>query len=526
MPIILPSTPIELGFPPKFSEWRSGQSESIEESLFSDKRISVDCAPTGFGKSQCYMTKAVITEKCTEGGRSCIVTPTKGLQDQLSKDYASMGLVDIRGKDNYDCIMRKGWTCKDGNIGMCSARDTEACPSTNAKLVMLSSKKVVTSYDYWIAAHKYGDGMGKFDHVIFDEADCCPEKVADSVRVTISYREAEEMLGVSFPHPNSTGPEWKAWASAARGPANKLCLDKLAQITAARDPKPLWLRDFHHLKNLVQKLSTISLMKWQDWIWEGFEWGYQFDPISIHRYTESRLFLGVPKISMYSATIREKTMFMMGIAKSKFLFIDHPSYFDPTRSPIYYVPTMKVDAQATDLTELFIRLDQIAGPRLSLRRNGVVHVTSFEYRDAMVRKSEYGRFIISHWDKSPVTDAVERFINSGGILVSPSVSTGHDFKGDECRWQVMTKIPFQPKTKVVKAREEADPLYGPYHAARKLGQMAGRGSRSKEDWCENFILDDHASWFISRFSFLFTKPFLERYSTLRSVPKPIIVGKN
>src|SRR4051812_19333851 len=101
---LVPPTPGDLGFPAKFDRWRDNQPEAIEQSIFSPQRVIANCAPTGFGKSQCYITQAVI-----EGGRTCFLTGTKGLQDQLEKDYSSMGLVSIKGKDNYTCQFKPGW---------------------------------------------------------------------------------------------------------------------------------------------------------------------------------------------------------------------------------------------------------------------------------------------------------------------------------------------------------------------------------------------------------------------------------
>ena len=519
---ILPSSPTELGFPAKYDQWRNNQAELIEHTLMCEKRVVANCAPTGFGKSQCYMTEAVMN-----GGRVAIVTQTKGMQDQLLHDYGSMGVADIRGKDNYSCPSRPGWTCKDGHVGGCSLKGGPECGATRAYNAARASRIVSTNFKFWIASHKYGTGLGNFSKVIFDEADNCPDELADSVTVKLSYNEIENMLETVFSHPNSTGDSWKTWAGLTAGIAKKKTLEKKAQIDSNKVVKPSWIKDYHHLKNLTQKLATVALMRASEWLWEEFDWGWQFDPVKFSRYAESRLFFKIPKITMFSATIRRKTCHILNIGDDDMDFIDHPSVFDPAKSPVYYLPTMRVDMNNQDISVLSMRMDQFMRPRLQLGRNGVIHVTSFAYRDKVVRGSDYRTHMVSHWDKSPVAEAVERFRQQGGVFVTPSASTGYNFTDDMCRFQLITKLPFEPSTKIVKARQELDPTYSPYQTVRKLVQQCGRGTRSEEDWCENIVFDSHCDWFIPRYGsisqrginpYLAPLSFLERWKTISTLP--------
>ncbi len=514
---LLPARPTDLGISDKFDHWRNGQKESIEESLFCDKRVKANCAPTGFGKSLCYVTEALMSS-----GRTCIVTQTKGLEDQVMEDFGSVGLVNIRGKDNYKCVYKPGWSCRDGSVGSCPAREeATVCPYAGALVKTKEARIVVTNTKYWLAMHKYGGGLGAFDQVIFDEADNCPDDLAENVQVALSFREVEEILGSSFPSPSSTGDVWKAWASKARVKCQELFTQKQAQVAAAKSPRPSWISDLHHLKNMVQKFATVALMKAEDWVWEDFDWGWQFDPIKYHRYRESRMFLKIPSVSLYSATIRPKTCHMLGFRNEDFLFMDHPSVFDPERSPVYYIDAMKVDRNSGDLSLLIMRMDQVAMPRLRLGWNGAVHVTSFDYRDTVVKLSDCRSQIVSHWNGSPVLEAVKRYRDQGGLLVSPSITTGYNFRDDECRFVISLKTPFLPRTKVIKAREKADPFFGPYHTMRKLVQGFGRARRSSSDWSENFILDGHFINFYRRYGFFAPREFQERMKWPSGIPRPV-----
>ena len=183
------------------------------------------------------------------------------------------------------------------------------------------------------------------------------------MQVKLSFNEIQDMLGTDFPKGESPdGVTWKTWANATRVVAQTACLKQMSKIQSSRSPKPTWIKDYHHLKNLVQKLAIVCLMRPADWIWELTDWGWQFDPVKFGRYAESRLFLKIPKLSLYSATIREQTAYQLGMSRESFLFKDWPSVFDPARAPVYWVPTQKVQ-YGSENSALVNRIDQFINPR-------------------------------------------------------------------------------------------------------------------------------------------------------------------
>ena len=68
------------------------------------------------------------------------------------------------------------------------------------------------------------------------------------------------------------------------------------------------------------------------------------------------------------------------------------------------------------------------------------------------------------------------------------------------------------------------PIYDPelisYMVMQQLIQTAGRGVRSKEDWCETFILDNNVTWFIRQEKKLALEWFIEAFTINRMIPKP------
>lgn len=510
-------SPHDCGLPEQFEHWRANQEEAITLLRQSTKRVQALSAPTGFGKTAVYMAATLLSREPT-----CFVTDSRALQDQLMRDYQSIGLADIRGRNNYTCDLADDYTCEDGYAARCPHKGTVGCPASQAEMRAAVSPLVVTNYPKWIAARKFGQGMAHFTRVVFDEGHRAPEALAQAMQIILHAREIQEVLGVDFP-PASHAQSfitWKPWAAEARARAEELMLLARARIAGSSHPKPAWVKHYTHMRLLTKRLSTLATARVNNWIVEEIERGYQFDPIRPGIYAESSLLLRVPHITVVSATLRPKTLYMMGLSKDTFEFREFESDFDPKRCPIYHIPTMRVDSRAGDLAMVWARLDQVAAPRRD--RNGIVHTVSYTRRDSIMNASRFSNSMILNERGEPATETVELFKNTypGAILVSPSVGAGFDFAGRFCEWQFICKIPFPPPSQILKARTEDDAEYPYYLAMQKLVQSFGRGMRSKEDRCENFIPDDHLDWFLPRYGHLAPKSFHMFFRRVSVLPQP------
>ena len=93
-------------------------------------------------------------------------------------------------------------------------------------------------------------------------------------------------------------------------------------------------------------------------------------------------------------------------------------------------------------------------------------------------------------------EILEKHINSEypSVIVSPSMISGVDFKGDLSRFQIIIKIPFPflGSTKVKKRMDTNSKWYS-HRTVCDLIQMTGRSMRSHDDWCNTFILDSSLS---------------------------------
>lgn len=484
--------------------------------ITSQKRAVAVSAPTGFGKSPVYVAAALLSKRPT-----CIVTESRGLQTQLMTEFESCGMVDIRGRRNYQCDMKEDMTCEEGYAARCPYKGTVGCPSSQAEMRAATSSLVVTNYDKWTAARKYGQGMNHFQQVIFDEGHTCPEALSRAMQVILNHKEIEQNLKLDFPKEDADEFwRWKPWASHARAIAEVAQIAALARLQGPGEPKAAWIRHYTHMRNLTRRLATIALANDKEWVVEEVKEGYQFDPVRPGRYSESTLLLRVPKIIVVSATLRPKTMYMIGLGKDNFEFKEFDSDFDRKRCPIYYVPTMRVDKRNPDLRMLFVRLDQIAAKRRD--RKGIIQTVSYQRQEDVRAGSRFWESMYLNPKGEAPTEMIDAYRAGppGSILVSPSVGTGYDFPGSQCEFNILCKIPFEPPSVILRAREADDPEYRGYKAMQKMVQIFGRGMRSKTDRCENFIGDDHLSWFLPRYGHLAPRSFHNFFKTVNVLPQP------
>jgi Rad3-related DNA helicase len=100
--------------------------------------------------------------------------------------------------------------------------------------------------------------------------------------------------------------------------------------------------------------------------------------------------------------------------------------------------------------------------------------------------------------------------------------TGWDFPDDECRWQVIVKMPYPDiRGAITKARSAKDKDFINYKVAQQLIQTTGRGCRSASDKCETFVIDNNIVWFLERNRHLLVEWFGGAYRVERSIPEPI-----
>jgi Rad3-related DNA helicase len=232
-----------------------------------------------------------------------------------------------------------------------------------------------------------------------------------------------------------------------------------------------------------------------------------------------------------SATLRPKTLGLLGVGKEHYEFKEWQRIFPAHRHPIYSIPAryqdkdVRIDRRTTEeqMHAWVEHIDKIIEGRLD--RKGIIQTVSYDRQKYLFEHSRHSQHFIGNTNDpdsetaSQIADAFRRS-RAPQVLVSPSFATGWDFPGEGCEYVIVCKVPFKPNQgKVQKAREERDKQYGAYLAMIDLVQSAGRGMRSADDRCEVFVVDGHLSWFLHQNSSLAPQWFVHGVRKMAEIPK-------
>lgn len=173
-------------------------------------------------------------------------------------------------------------------------------------------------------------------------------------------------------------------------------------------------------------------------------------------------------------------------------FVKLPSTFNFEQSPIYYIPTFKMNY--ANKAESFPKISAMAGKIIAANNcRGIVQTGSYENarlfynsmpKDIKKRLLLYG----DSRQKGVVMDEFKSSTNK--ILVGPTLTEGIDLPDDLCRFIILMKVPYPNITgKLVKKKLELFPLWYNSTTSNAIIQGIGRGIRNKKDWCRTYILD-------------------------------------
>lgn len=501
----------DLGLPRKFQALRPAQAESIEWALQCTKPKTAMSIGTGSGK-----TGVAVSLANTLNVKSVYLVGSRGLQDQVGSEMAEIGMVDVRGRQNYQCAyLNKGldkprWSCADGMDEGCLWLQ---CPYSLAVEKAADSRLSLTNYSCWLKNRRYNQGflttpntnLDEVGLLICDEAHSLPELIAD--HMSVELRHSDELLPISnWP---KEGPQGEYWDSGLM-PDDVWSTWAVERLSALRDEQARFIDSYpntavggalarkddryKYLDELKTKCNQISKMD-GNWVWQAGPDGIRFEPIWPGQYT-GVLWAGIERVLLLSATLRPYTLSLLGLTAESYDFREWPSVFQPGRCPVYHIPTVKLTYRSgdEDYQDAINRIDEIISSRLD--RKGIVHTVSYDRTRRVVEQSIFSSRMLFNKNGQEAARKARDFRNSGPgtVLVSPSYQTGWDFPGTDCEYQVVLKIPFpDTRSRVMKERCKSG-NYRMYCAVQELVQICGRAMRSKDDRCETMVIDDSLTW--------------------------------
>ena len=446
--MVLPSPSALLGVG-NFNSWRPGQDtafSAVMTWLSSDSRHLCVSMPTGSGKS----LLAALGGKMS-GKRCVILTATKGLQAQIMHDFKDIGIVDIRGQNSFSCNMDNKYRadegpCRDGF--KCEFR-SGGCDYYDRLKAARESQFVVTNYAYWLAQTNYTDeGLGDVDILVLDEAHMAFSALESFLAVSL-YRSDIESSGGKWPQEGfDTWEEWQSWAYLTwRRAENELASLKAEakDIRDVQDHLPSALSNaIRRITKLTRNLQALVTARGH-WAWEKQGTSWYLAPVWPGLYSDV-LFHDSEKIMAMSAILTQKTANSIGILDSEWISL--PSYFPREHTPIYHIPTVRLNFRSTpvDVKAWVTRIDQIIDRREG--KKGIVFTVSYARRNQLLQQSRHRDSMISHATKDVVA-MVNHFkaASPPAVFVSPSITSGWDFPGTDCLvpgTQVRTSKGYRP----------------------------------------------------------------------------------
>jgi len=429
----------------------------------------------------------------TLGVKCVYLVATKALQQQVLRDFDSIGMRDIRGRANYTC--QQYGDCDKGADEDCKYAKSVQCPYALALSNANNSDLILTNYSYWLAARRASrdalESNGeKIGLLVCDEAHALESQLTGFAQVSFSAWELDQTRwsesGMMEADLKTEAEGWRAWAKLRSAKAHATMRRVEERNSNYRHDKT-WI-DANYLSERCGRILKMTA----NWVWQFDSKGnVSFQPIRLSQYSKA-LFSGVPRVLLMSASLNEFTCRLLLPQDLSYDYRAWSTSWPTGNAPIYHIPTRKLSWKSTeeDYQVIIAAADSIIDARQD--RKGIIHTVSYARSQRALQYSRHaGRFIWNGGSRELESKLVSFRQSVSGILVTPSVSAGFDFPGAQAEYQIILKFPFpNEKDRVVKERCTQIPGYRLNAAAQEVVQMCGRIRRYEADRGETFILDN------------------------------------
>ena len=488
-----------------FDSWRKYQKEAVERIVNSDKRYFVLEAPTGSGKSCIGMEAANLID-----GITYYLVSTKSLQRQLVRDFPFVKIV--KGRNNFKCLVDERLTadlCPYRSLGVECPKYDE-CPYVIHKNEAKDSRYVVWNYPMFLTNQTFVGDFDEADLIICDEAHTIEGELMKFIEIKFLYSLFDE-VGASFPFDDNDAVdaikdlkevlEYSIRKIKDRGytdlVSNRLAMSiedvkKLAEYDSA-------LRKVGMFLNMYKEDEWVTDIHIDD---EELAKSYvSFKPIFVRSFS-NLIFDWGEQILFMSATFPPISVFAksLGIDIGDIEYFRLPSTFPRENRPIIYHPLGRMSRNSSDnaIEKEIEFIDEFLGEHPNDKI--LVHCVNYRNLNAVISAINSGVIsvpegmkVIYHTNSSDRNKALDEFKSSegGAVLLSPSMETGVDLPYDECRYQIIMKVPYLDLgDKQTKVRAKIDREWYISQAAMRIVQASGRAVRAKDDWCHTYVLDE------------------------------------
>ena len=244
----------------------------------------------------------------------------------------------------------------------------------------------------------------------------------------------------------------------------------------------------------------------------------ELKPLDISPYCRP-VFEKCSKVLIMSATILNPKAFCRSVGlihDNEVKFIQVKSDFPIENRPIYPLNIAYLNFNNLQLPEVKSNITKTIDNIMTIHRKdkGIIHTTSYEQLNFIKENipQDNARRLLVTDPEIQRDEVIQEHINSvkPTVLISPSLHTGLDLKGELSRFQIITKVPYPNKgDRWINAKRHLDEDWYYWQTALKLAQAYGRSIRSKEDWAKTYILDSAFDYFLNKNRNVLPKWFIQ-----------------
>ena len=511
---------VEDHFP--FENAREFQLETISEiyeAILKGYKYIVLEAGTGTGKSAIAATLALMSKS------AYILTITKQLQDQYMDDFKKFNFALVKGRGNYPCLAyHKDKIYETCEMGRCKLEDyscphmvnsrtlsskpkSSCCPFNFDKSVGILSDVVVTNYNFAYYDFNFSEGFEKRKLLIFDEAHNLENQIMGLFTLEFVRKDLKEEVGINLSKKTVNtllNGDYLDWINFIERIETKY-KEKINSLEPNKSNKYI----SKELKTLNRKVEEIDFIlkhikeEYENWIvdYDSYYKVLTFKPLKIDKFTENTFFKHGDICIFMSATILDYKLFgkWLGIDPNEIYAIRRKSPFDVKRNPI--ITFNNTPMSYNYLSDVAPKTIPLIKDILNKHKNdkGIIHTVSYQCKKFLKNKLNDKR-LIDH-KTSNREKVLDKFKKSEDalVLISPSMNQGVDLPEDQCRFQVMYKIPYPSLSdKQTKLRMQLERDWYTYQTCLNLIQTYGRGMRSQNDYCKTYFIDSRINSFINQ----------------------------
>ena len=468
--------------------------------------------PTGIGKSQIATTTHKVLRHIKIGWRTSIITATKGLQDQYLRDDKE--IFSLKGKMNYGCSKKAKFYGSAECMQLTSAGGcvpASSCDYFKARTKWCNESPLrLTNTAFQIKAP---GGLiatleSKVDLTIIDECHEIDDQLINHAAMNIDmadFKQLDSVLGKAFVGKFAAfinefaemdvgfyftvNDEIQKTADKLIGEITDKCTELATEAKTSNARQGVGPA-MDALKNWANDLERFA-HDGGEWIISeyGFATKLKLTPVYASQVVQRGLYSKCDQFIHMSATIcgMQEYMKTMAIKPSEAALMDAPNPIPVENRPICALNAVKVSG-AYDPKDIAKLVDAIIARHPD--QHGVIHTVSFKLAKEILENSKFKRIMTVSNDREEILSLLSG--KKSQIILSPSIETGYDFKGDMARWQILAKVPFgYLGDPYIKLNTERDSDWYARKAIVRLVQASGRAVRGVDDYATTYILDSN-----------------------------------